>query len=128
MTSVKRKQSPKSASRRSKRSRKERGFLVIWQFQVREGMEKRFERIYGAHGDWVKLFAQDDTYVTTELVHRLNSRSYLTLDFWTSETAYDAFRKQHRAEYKTLDLKCEGMTENEREIGRFVSAVAPTRS
>jgi heme-degrading monooxygenase HmoA len=120
MTSMKRKQSPKSASRRSKRSRKERGFLVIWQFQVREGMEKRFERIYGAHGDWVKLFAQDDTYVTTELVHRLNSRSYLTLDFWTSETAYDAFRKQHRAEYKTLDLKCEGMTENEREIGRFV--------
>jgi hypothetical protein len=122
MTAVKPKQSPKlkSASRRSKRSRKEWGFLVIWQFQVREGMETRFEKIYGPRGDWVQLFARDSAYVTTELVHGLNSRSYLTLDSWTSETAYNAFRKQHRAEYRTLDLKCEGMTENEQEIGRFV--------
>ena len=122
MTAVKRKQSPKlkPASRGSKRSRKEWGFLVIWQFQIREGMEKRFEKTYGPYGDWVQLFAQDDAYVTTELIHRLDSRSYLTLDFWKSETAYDAFRKQHRAEYTALDLKCEGMTENEREIGRFV--------
>jgi heme-degrading monooxygenase HmoA len=120
MTSVKRKQSPKSASRRSRRSRKEWGFLVIWQFQVREEMETRFERIYGARGNWVQLFSQDDAYVRTELVRESNSASYLTLDFWTSETAYDAFRKQHREEYRTLDLKCDGMTETEREIGRFV--------
>jgi heme-degrading monooxygenase HmoA len=122
MTSVKHKQSstPKSASRSSKPSRKEWEFLVIWEFLVREGMEKRFERIYGAHGDWVQLFARDSGYIRTELVHESNSASYLTLDFWTSETAYDAFRKQHRAEYKTIDLKCEGITKTEREIGRFV--------
>jgi len=122
MTAVKRKQSPKlkSANRGSKRSRAKWGFLVIWQFQVREGMETRFERVYGPHGEWVQLFAQNDAYIKTELVHRLNSRSYLTLDFWTLETAYEAFRKQHRAEYRALDLRCEGMTENEQEIGRFV--------
>jgi hypothetical protein len=120
MCAVKRKQSLKSASQRSKRVRKEWGFLVIWQFQVREGIEKRFEKIYGSHGDWVQLFAQDNAYVKTELVRESNSASYLTLDFWTSETAYDAFRKQHRAEYRALDLKCEGMTESECEIGRFV--------
>jgi hypothetical protein len=122
MTAVKRKQSPKlkSASRGSKRRRAKWGFLVIWQFQVRDGMETRFERVYGLHGEWVQLFARDGAYVTTELVHGLNSRSYLTLDFWTSETAYDAFRKQHRAEYRNLDLKYEGMTEDEQEIGRFV--------
>lgn len=120
MCAVKRKQSRKSASQGSKRGRKEWGFLVIWQFQVREGMEARFEEIYGPRGDWIQLFARDGAYVTTELVHRSNSRSYLTLDFWTSETAYDAFRKQHRAEYRALDLKCEGMTERECEIGRFI--------
>jgi hypothetical protein len=120
MCAVKRKQSLKSASQRSKRVRKEWGFLVIWQFQVREEMEIRFETIYGPHGDWVQLFSQDDAYVRTELVRESNSASYLSLDFWTSETAYDAFRKQHRADYRVLDLKCEGMTESEREIGRFV--------
>ena len=83
-------------------------------------METRFERVYGPHGDWVQLFAQDGAYIKTELVHESNSASYLTLDFWASEAAYDAFRKQHGAEYRALDLKCEGMTENEQEIGRFV--------
>jgi len=120
MTAVKRKQSPKSANRRSKGSGKEWAFLVIWQFDVREEMENAFEKAYGPHGDWVQLFAQDDAYVGTELVHELNSRAYLTLDFWTSGTAYDAFRKRHCAEYRAIDLKCEGLAEREREIGRFV--------
>jgi heme-degrading monooxygenase HmoA len=126
MTAVKRTQSPKlkSPCQGSKRSRAQSGFLVIWQFQVREGMETRFEKIYGPGGDWVQLFSRDGGYVGTELTYQLNSRSYLTLDFWTSETAYDAFRKQHRAEYRNLDLKCEGMTENEQEIGRFVRVSA----
>lgn len=122
MSAFRRRQSPelKPSSRRSRRSHKEWGFLIIWQFQVREGMEKLFERIYGPGGDWVRLFAQNDAYIRTELVHESNSASYLTLDFWESQEAYAAFRKQRRAEYKTLDLKCEGMTENEREIGRFL--------
>lgn len=120
MRAVQPNQSVKSASQLSKRVRKEWGFLVIWQFQLREGMEKRFEKIYGPHGDWVRLFAQDNAYVRTELVRESDSASYLTLDFWTSEKAYDAFRKRQRTEYRSIDLKCEGMTESEREIGRFV--------
>jgi hypothetical protein len=122
MTAVKREQSLrlKATSQRSQRSRAKWGFLVIWQFQVREGMEKPFEKVYGAQGDWVQLFAQHDAYITTELVHQSNTACYLTLDFWTSQAAYDAFRKQHRAEYKAIDLRGEGMTEDEREIGKFV--------
>ena len=122
MTALKREQSPKlkATSRRSQRSRAKWGFLVIWQFQVRGGMEKRFEKVYGAQGDWVQLFAQHDAYITTELVHQSNTACYLTLDFWTSQAAYDAFRKQHRAEYKAIDLRCEGTTEDERKIGKFV--------
>jgi len=93
----------------------------MWEFQVQEGMEKRFEQVYGAKGDWVRLFRQDESYITTELVHELKAgRIYVTLDFWTSQEAYDEFRKQHLAKYKALDQKCQEMTEGEREIGRFV--------
>jgi len=93
----------------------------MWEFQVGEGMEKRFKAGYGANGDWVRLFSQDEAYIGTELIHDLKSRqTYMTLDFWTSQKAYDAFRKQHLAKYKALDRKCGEMTANEREIGRFV--------
>ena len=93
----------------------------MWEFQVRTGMEKRFERGYGAKGDWERFFAQDESYMGTELIHNLNGeRTYVTLDFWTSQEAYDEFRNRHLAKYKALDRKCQEMTESEREIGRFV--------
>ena len=93
----------------------------MWEFQVRAGMEEHFERVYGSDGDWARFFKQDEAYIETELIHDLKAgRTYITLDFWTSQKAYGEFRKRHLAEYKALDQKCEEMTENEREIGRFV--------
>jgi hypothetical protein len=84
-------------------------------------MEKRFGQVYGPKGDWVRLFRQDESYIRTELVRESKGkRTYLTLDYWTSEEAYDAFRARHLDAYRVLDQKCEGLTESEREIGRFV--------
>lgn len=97
------------------------GYLIIWEYRVRAGMEKRFEKAYGSDGDWAQLFIQDQSYMGTELIHNLKpARTYVTLDFWVSQAAYDEFREQHLAQYKALDEKCEPMTESEREIGRFV--------
>ncbi len=101
--------------------RTEWGYLIMWEFQVREGMERRFEKVYGSQGDWALLFAQDESYIGTELIHHFNSaRSYATLDFWTSKEAYDKFRKQRLDDYKALDEACEDLTDSEREIGTFV--------
>ena len=103
------------------RKRREWGYLIVWEFRVRSGMVKRFERMYGSDGGWARLFEQDESYIGTELIHDLKAgRSYVTLDFWTSQKAYEAFRKQHVAQYQALDQQCEKMTEGEREIGRFV--------
>ena len=32
-------------------------FLVLWEFEVKPGREKRFERVYGPDGDWASCFA-----------------------------------------------------------------------
>jgi hypothetical protein len=84
-------------------------------------MVKRFEKVYGLDGSWVRLLAQDESYIGTELTHHLKGlRSYVTLDFWTSQEAYNGFRQQHLAQYKPLDWKCGELTESEQEIGGFV--------
>jgi hypothetical protein len=102
------------------RERGQWGFVILWEYQVRGGMEKSFEKVYKPDGDWALLFIQDQAYIGTELIHNLKStRTYVTLDFWVSRAACDAFLEQHSAEYKALDEKCELMTESEREIGRF---------
>jgi heme-degrading monooxygenase HmoA len=96
------------------------GFLVIWEFTVREDKETVFEQAYGPDGEWARLFRRDPAYAGTELVRdSKRKRKYLTLDYWASQEAYDAFRERHLAEYKAIDAKCEAMTESEREIGRY---------
>lgn len=44
---------------------------------------------------------------------------YLTLDFWESREAYDAFRAQHAAEYAAIDRECEALTAEEKALGNF---------
>ena len=97
------------------------GYLVMWEFRVRPGMVKTFERMYGSGGGWARLFEQDEAYIGAELIRDLKAeRTYLTLDFWTSQKAYEAFREKHVAKYEALDRRCEEMTDSEREIGKFV--------
>ena len=123
MTSLRGRKSgaPKAKDRSSKRRRGEWGYLIIWEFHVRAGMEKGFERVYGSDGDWARLFTQDESYFGTHLVRSLNGeRTYVTLDFWRSQQAYGKFRKRHFAKYTALDQQCEDLTESEREIGKFV--------
>lgn len=98
-------------------------FVVIWEFRVRAGMGKRFEKDYGADGIWAQLFQKEGAYVGTELVRDSKlERTYLTLDFWTSREAYEKFRERTREAYKAIDAKCEEMTESEREVGRYERA------
>jgi heme-degrading monooxygenase HmoA len=123
MTLLQRRKSGKSKTkgRGATHSSREWGHAIIWEFQVRAGMEKRFEKTYGSKGDWARLFAQDASHIATELIHHFNDgRRYITLDFWTSQKAFDEFKERNLIKYKALDRKCEDLTDSEREIGRGV--------
>ena len=103
--------------------RTEWGYLIIWEFRVRIGMEKRFDAAYRSGGEWARFFKRGKGYVGTELNRDVRDpQRFVTLDFWTSREAYEKFREQHLAEYKTIDGMCEAMTEKESEIGKFERA------
>jgi len=101
-------------------------FTAVWEFHVRGEKRRAFEKVYGPVGDWARLFRLDEGYLGTELVcdHRTRGR-YLTFDFWISRQAYQRFKKQHVAAYKSLDKKCNLLTESENLIGEFSRAVLP---
>jgi len=96
------------------------GYIVVWEFRPKPGVEKRFEQVYGPRGRWVQFFERGEGHIRTELNRDLKEGSrYLTLDFWVSEEHYERFREVYAAEYEAIDRECEGLTEMEREIGRF---------
>ena len=100
-------------------------FVVIWEFQVRPNQIRLFEQAYGPEGEWAQFFSTDQAYIATDLIRSLNSpNSYLTLDLWQSQNAYEAFRTRHAAEYAAIDAKYEKTTESEREVGKFTRVVA----
>lgn len=82
-------------------------YMILWEFQVKPGREKRFEQVYSPEGDWARFFRQGKDYLGTELERDLQKKGrYLTADYWTSQIAYESFREQRLGEYQALDKQC----------------------
>lgn len=95
-------------------------FMVIWQFEVAEENVAAFESAYGSDGAWARLFRASPEYRGTELLRDAYiPGNYLTVDRWTSEDAFRDFRRDHDAEYETLDRSCDALTARETRIGAY---------
>jgi heme-degrading monooxygenase HmoA len=95
-------------------------FVVLWEFEVKPGNEGRFERVYGAGGDWDSLFHRDPHYAGTYLWRDMSrSGAYLTADCWHSRAAYESFLAAQEAAYKLLDAATQELTTREHKIGTY---------
>jgi len=95
-------------------------FVVVWQFEVAEEKIAAFEAAYGPEGSWAQLFHLSSEYCGTELLREAYvSGKYLTIDRWTSEDAFRAFRRDHDSEYESLDRSCDALTSRETRIGTY---------
>ena len=100
------------------------GYLYVWEFRVRKGAEAAFREAYGAEGPWVQLFRRAPGYLRSELHHdREQPDRFVTLDYWESEEAWQAFRARFAAEYEAIDARCEALTLSEARIGIFEPAL-----
>ncbi len=97
-------------------------FVALWEFEVKPGNEQRFQSVYGAQGDWARLFRSDSQFVETRLLSdAAQPHKFVTLDFWRTRSGYESFKELNRAAYAALDRECEKLTEKERCIGMFES-------
>ena len=95
-------------------------FVVVWQFEIAEEKILAFEASYGPEGAWAQLFRNSPSYLGTELLHDAYvAGSYLTIDRWASEDDFRAFRKDHDAEYESLDRSSDSLTSRETRIGAY---------
>jgi len=95
-------------------------YIYIWKFEVKQGKETEFEQIYGADGDWVRLFLRGKGYVRTMLVRDIAEKNiYLTVDEWETADSFRKFQKEYRESYSELDQKCSSLTIHESQIGEY---------
>ena len=93
-------------------------YAVVWEYEVRPEHAAAFEALYGADGDWARLFRQADGCVETRL-YRDTARPmlYLTIDRWLSRAAYEAFARAAGPAYAALDRRGDALTVRERRLG-----------
>ena len=97
-------------------------FVVVWQFDIAEDKIPAFEAAYGPEGSWAQLFRSSPDYRGTELLRDAYvPGSYLTIDRWSSEDAFRAFRRDQDAEYEKLDRACDALTQRETRIGAYTA-------
>ena len=96
--------------------------LILYQYRPKPNLHPDFERAYGPDGDWALLFQRSPDYLGTELLRSLQDPTlYVTIDRWTSQAAYEAFRTRWLADYEALDRRCDALTEREELIGSFLT-------
>jgi heme-degrading monooxygenase HmoA len=95
-------------------------FLALWEFEVKPGCEERFQTVYGAEGEWVRLFRGDPSFIETRLLKDPAAENkFVTVDFWESREAYESFKELNHAAYMAIDKQCESLTVSERCLGNF---------
>jgi heme-degrading monooxygenase HmoA len=95
-------------------------YVRIWEFQAQAGREKEFEKIYGLEGEWVQLFRKSKAFLRTEVYRDLeNTGHYVTIDYFSSQPAFQAFLKEFRERYDNLDRLGETVCASEKRIGSF---------
>jgi heme-degrading monooxygenase HmoA len=95
-------------------------FVIVWEFRVVRDRAAEFERVYGADGDWARLFRRGEGFLSTELLRDRDDLSrFVTIDRWRSRDDYDAFRAAFDAEYIAMDATSELLTDSEKRVGIF---------
>ena len=90
-------------------------FVAIWRFTTDD--RGAFEEHYGPRGTWAQFFRRSPDYLRTDLLR--SGEGYLTLDWWRSREAYEAFRTTEASEYAAIDATCEAVTETEEKVGEY---------
>jgi heme-degrading monooxygenase HmoA len=95
-------------------------FVILWQFDIVEDQVAAFESAYGAAGTWAVLFGRSPEYLGTELLKDAYVPGrYITIDRWSSEEAFRAFRAEPDPDYEAIDRACDSITAAETRIGAF---------
>jgi heme-degrading monooxygenase HmoA len=93
---------------------------IVWEFVVPPPKMAAFEAAYGADGAWTHLFRQAAGFIEVKLLRSEDQTGrYLTIDRWTSVTAFEEFKRLFAADYQALDAQLEGLASAEARLGAF---------
>ena len=92
-------------------------FQVIWELKVKFKDREKFEEFYDPKGEWVKFFSKAIGYEGTEVLEGgEKDNSFLVIDEWQSEGAFNEFVKSRKADFDLLEEKANAASRTRKRI------------
>jgi heme-degrading monooxygenase HmoA len=94
--------------------------VVVWEYRARPERVDEFESFYRPDGPWGDLFRESPAFISITLMKDLRDPArFLVADRWTSEVAYEEFKREIAPRYEDLSDRGRRLYAREHEIGRF---------
>lgn len=95
-------------------------YQVIWELRVKFKDREKFDHFYDPKGEWVKFFSKADGYQGTEVLESGDGdNTFLVIDEWESEEAFNACIQSRKADFTLLEEKANAASRTRKRI--FIS-------
>jgi hypothetical protein len=102
---------------------------IVWQFDVRPGSEKEFERFYGADGAWTAVNRNSRSYLGTSFLRDQNLTSrYLVIEYWSEMVVYEQHKGYHSDDIASLHARRHALVSSAEPLGIFTALDVPDRA
>ncbi len=96
-------------------------YYLVWEYEVEEAQQAKFEGEYGRSGAWFKLFEPCGDFLGHELIKSTSGTSYILIDKWMDQNSHERFVKSVQLEYDHLNNTSKALYSSEKLIGRYVT-------
>jgi quinol monooxygenase YgiN len=101
---------------------------VVWQFQVKPGQQKEFERFYGADGEWSMLGRRSRSFLGSSFLRdQARDTHYLLIEYWSEMVVYERHRRSAVTDLQTLEEQRDALCESIIPLGIFSGLDVPDR-
>jgi len=102
---------------------------VVWQFDVRPGMEKEFEEFYGVDGEWTAMNRHSRSYLGTSFLRDQNrSTRYVLIEYWSEMLVYEEHKSYRRDQFESLEKRQQALVVSVEPLGLFTALDVPERT
>jgi quinol monooxygenase YgiN len=101
---------------------------VVWQFQVRPGQQKAFEKFYGADGEWSQLGRRSRSFLGSSFLQdQASDTQYLLIEYWSEMVVYERHRQSFVTDMRTLEERRDQLCESIVPLGIYSALDVPDR-
>ena len=102
---------------------------ILWQFDVRKGREKEFERFYGADGEWTLVNRHSRSYLGSSFLRdQTQSSRYMLIEYWSEMLVSEQHKPYRQDQLPQLVARRDELVSSIEPMGIFTALDVPDRA